>query len=102
MQRNKDYFGDGIMSCNLLKRVGIEDTCSLILDRYHLLEVDWKKKFGWQWQHLSSFLSALVCAKTEEDYTLVSNAVRSRVTSTDLQEYLVNEVHAHRKHFVDY
>ena len=90
------------MSCNLLKRVGIEDTCSLILDRYHLLEVDWKKKFGWQWQHLSSILSALVYAKTEEYYTLAFNAVQSCMTSTDLQEYLVNELHAHRKHLVDY
>ena len=36
----KVIFGDGIMSTSLLKELGIENTCKLILDKHHLVEID--------------------------------------------------------------
>ena len=98
----KIIFGDGIHSDNLLRQLNIEDTCNLIFDRYHLMEVDWKKKFGYAWPALSSYMHTLVHAKTEESYTHALEEVRKRVKSTELQNYVLNEVHANRKHIVDY
>ena len=98
----KNIFGDGIMSARLLIQLEIEKTCNLILDRYHLLNVDWPAKFGWLWPRVESFMSSLVYAKSEEEYNVGFEEVRSRCNSLDLQAYLENEVHAHRKHFVDF
>lgn len=97
----KIIFGDGIHSNNLLRQLNIEDTSNLIFDRYHLIEVDWKKKFGFSWPSISEYMRALVYAKTEDDYEKALSEVRKRVKSTDLQNYIDNEVHSNRKHFVD-
>ena len=36
-------FGDIIHSNNLLKLLNVENSCNLIFDRYHLMELEWKK-----------------------------------------------------------
>ena len=42
----KVIFGDGILSMNILRRLGIENSCKLILDRKHLMSFDWPGVFG--------------------------------------------------------
>ena len=63
----KLIFGDGIMSNNILEELGISESCNLIMDVFHLLELVWPKKFGhWRWLEMSPFMRAVVYYKTEE------------------------------------
>ena len=99
----KVIFGDGILSTNILRRLGIENSCKLILDRKHLMSFDWPGVFGpFVWARISPFMSNLVYAKTEEDYNNALHEVRTQLTSQNHQNYVENEIHPNRFHFVDY
>ena len=98
----KIIFGDGIMSTNLLTALGIDKTCNLILDRYHLKKVDWKKKFRWDWNRMEPLMEAVMYAKSEAEYDIAIDNVRKKIRSQELQDYIEKEVHPNRFHFVDY
>ena len=61
----RGLFLDVIHSNNLSKILNIENTCNLIFDRCHLMELDWKKKYGHTWPSLSPHTSELLYSKTE-------------------------------------
>jgi|GEM_PF-4980773 len=98
----KCIFADGIMSISLLKKLGIEDSCSLILDKYHLIEVDWPKVFKWHYPNIKTLLKSMVESYTEDDFMERFEDVRSKCPDQIHQEYLEKEVFANRKHFVYY
>ena len=98
----KIIFGDGIMSTNLLTALGIDKTCNLILDRYHLKKVDWKKKFRWDWNRMEPLMEAVMYAKSEAEYDIAIDNVRKKIRSQEQQDYIEKEVHPNRFHFVDY
>lgn len=61
-------FGDGIMEESLLVRLGIQGTCHLGYDQYHLLHIDWPLQFGAQlWTILEDSFKQFVYANTEEE-----------------------------------
>ena len=95
-------FADGIMSLTLLRKLGIENTCNLVLDRYHLVDVDWAKAFGWHYPKIKPLMRKLVDSKTEEEYQQTFELVRSKCPSAIHQTYLEKEVHVNRHHFVAY
>ena len=92
-KQTKVIFGDGVQSMKLLERLGIEKTCALILDRYHLLQVDWPKKFGYHWCKISTFMKDLVYATSESEYDDAFEKGRQSTKSSDLQKYLVSLPH---------
>lgn len=95
-------FADGIMSVSLLRRLGIEDSCNLILDRYHIVEVDWPKAFGWHYFKIKDLMKRMVESNSEDDFMTRFEDVRRRCPVQSHQEYLMKEVYAHRKHFVSF
>lgn len=97
----KVIYGDGIMSDRLLVNLGIADSCKLCLDTYHLLHVDWPRKFGIQlFSSLQATFQSLVYTATEEDYlknfAILTNAL---VAKPNLLKYLNDEIHANRRKF---
>ena len=81
-------FGNGMLSANLLKDMGIEHTEKLILETYHL-EEGWEKNFGGSWQRFSHLLIALIEAHNESDYMVAFENIRGKVESQDLRKYIV-------------
>lgn len=61
-------FGDGILSGgSLLTKLRINDSCKIVLDAYHLLEVDWPRYFGEsQWPRLRYAFKGYLYAETEQ------------------------------------
>ena len=98
----KCIFADGIMSASLLRKLGIEDSCNLILDRYHILEVDWPKAFGWHYLQIKTLLKSMVESNTEDEFNARFDEVRKRCPQQAHQDYLTKEVYPNRKHFVSF
>jgi len=96
----KCIFADGIMSVSLLRKLGIEGTCNLILDRYHLVEVDWPKVFGWHYSHIKKLMKNMVESNSEDEFITIFEDIRRRCPNEKHQEYLEKEVFANRRHFV--
>lgn len=97
----KVIYGDGIMSDRLLANLGIKDSCKLCLDTYHLLNVDWPRKFGLQlFSSLQKHLQGLVYTKTEAEYYVHYDALKSLLSSKPNHlTYLTNEIHGNRHRF---
>jgi hypothetical protein len=97
----KVIYGDGIMSNRLLTSLGINSTCKLCLDTYHLLQVDWPRKFGVQLFHSAqSTFQSLVFSKTEDDYfTHFKELQRMFETKPNLSKYLETEINVNRHKF---
>jgi hypothetical protein len=98
----KCIFADGIMSVSLLRKLGIEGTCNLILDRYHLVEVDWPKVFGWHYSHIKKLMKNMVESNSEDEFITIFEDIRRRCPNEKHQEYLEKEVFANRRHFVSF
>jgi hypothetical protein len=100
-QSVKVIYGDGIMSDRLLVNLGIMDSCKLCLDTYHLLHVDWPRKFGVQmFQSMKSGLTGLVFSKKEEDYNVHYEELKKTVgTKPNFLKYLNEEIHGNRHKF---
>jgi len=94
----KIIFGDGAHSLVLLKELGIEKTCNLILDQKHLLD-DWKLKFGHIWSTVSTLCTAIIYANTEPKYFDALDKLRLKVSSPSLLNYIENEINPIRIHF---
>jgi hypothetical protein len=57
----KAIFGDLIMSTTLLEKLGIEDTCSIFWDHFHLKKRVWKPYFGpVRYAQLEKYLQRLI------------------------------------------
>jgi hypothetical protein len=77
-------FGDGIFAGEgLLKILGIQSTCKICLDTYHLLSSTdgaWPKFFGSQaWPRLKEDFTNLVYSKTIDIYTDRHEALKERL-----------------------
>ena len=66
------------------------------------MEADWKKKFGHACPDLSPHIRELLHSKKEKSYNLALNEVRKTVRSTELQNYVFQEVHANMMRIVEY
>lgn len=97
----KVIFGDGIMSHKLLVNLGINNTCKLCLDAYHLLKVDWPRHFGIHlFQSLYANLQSLIYNNTEEEYFKHYETLKGRLVAMPSHlSYLDKEIHANRHKF---
>jgi hypothetical protein len=97
-------FADGIVSDLLLETLGIQDTCHLCLDAYHLLAFDWPKQFGPAlWPRLQVNFRKLLYADSEAVYDEAYNSLLRVFTGMGSQShynYLINHVHNKRHKFV--
>jgi len=83
----KIIFGDGAHSVVLIKELGIEKTCNLILDQKHLLD-DWKLKFGHIWATVSTLCTAIIYANTEPKYFEALDKLRLKTSSPSPLDYI--------------
>ncbi|KAG7373486.1 hypothetical protein IV203_034210 [Nitzschia inconspicua] len=101
----KIIFGDGILDGDtLLKKLGITQTCIIVLDQYHLLDPKigaWPKNFGLRcWNLVQDDLTKMVKETSEGAYNQALNRLRDTVKhSADLSTYVEKHIHGKRRQF---
>jgi hypothetical protein len=101
-------YSDGINGGEtLLDKLGIRDSCKIVLDHHHLLSEKlgaWPKEFGLAfWPVIREPLSLMVKSYEEEKYIQGLNAVRQAVSHNDKWlQYVENNIHAKRHMFANH
>jgi hypothetical protein len=93
-------FGDGIMGQSLLQSLGIETTCHLGYDAYHLFNKDWPDHFNKLWSKLQDNFEGLLYAAGQEQFD--SHVEEIKLVLADHPrhlDYLQREVLDHQKNF---
>lgn len=104
----KIIFADGILSGEtLLTKLGISDTCKIVLDHYHLISEDigaWPKEFGLHtWAHLKQDLTTMVKSHKASDYSVALERVRSLVADNPkFSSYVEDNIHNKRHLFANH
>jgi hypothetical protein len=109
----KVVFGDGIFAGgSLLTKLGIQDTCNLCQDTYHLLSETngaWPRFFGPQsWPRFKTDFSALVYSSTKDEYMSRYLDLKKRLheESSSVEQgekwdkYFEASIHNHKHQFV--
>ncbi len=104
----KMIFADGILAGEtLLAKLGIQDTCHLVLDNHHLLSEDigaWPKEFGLHlFSRLKEDLTTMVTSPYLDCYEEALSKVRSKLRGQPrFLEYLENNIHSKRHLFANH
>ena len=104
----KVIFADGIvMGETLLEKIGISDTCKLVLDHHHLVDESigsWLKFFGLEsWSRLREDLVLMAKTWHEEFYLGALERVRSAVQHNHRwSSYVEEKIHGKRHMFANY
>lgn len=92
-------FGDSIMDESLLVRLGINSTCHLGYDVYHLLNIDWPKQY--LWSLLEESFKRFAYANSEEECEQALASINAMLQGrTRHLEYMQNEVICHKQNIV--
>ncbi|KAG7339103.1 hypothetical protein IV203_025832 [Nitzschia inconspicua] len=100
----KFIIGDGIFAAEtILTKLGIEDTCHVILDHHHLLSLDigsWPKAFGLNlFSHLKEDLTSMVKSTSLTAYEQALESARATLRNHPDQKhakYLERHIHSKR------
>jgi hypothetical protein len=105
----KIIYGDGILGGeSLLRKLGIAETCRIVLDHHHLLSAKigaWPKKFGlvaWN-TRLKDDCSKLVKSYDRETYDFHLERIRATVQhDRELSAYVERHIHSKRHLFANH
>ncbi|KAG7345268.1 hypothetical protein IV203_032799 [Nitzschia inconspicua] len=106
----KFIIGDGIFAAEtILTKLGIEDTCHVILDHHHLLILEigsWPKAFGLNlFLHLKEDLTLMVKSTTFTAYQQALESARAKLCNHPDQKhakYLERHIHSMRHLFANH
>ena len=104
----KVIYADGILAGEtILRQLGIEDTCHLVLDHHHLLSEEigaWPKEFtlAW-WGRVKDDLGIMVKSYDVVEYNAALGRLRAVVArDRRLSQYLETSIHAKRHLFANH